>query len=452
MKIIRSWRHRPVKKALLIGILYHDLEEEFHLLGTADDAERLRAILIERFGYRFEDVVVMTDNPGTAPHLKPTKTNILHQIRALVAGAQDGDHFLFHFAGHSNQVPNRSGSEDDQQDETIMCSDNSEIKDNKLREMLVNPLPKGASLTAIFDSCYSGTLLDLEHYSCNSVWIPWVNKGPRKSDTLRNRLNRKNAVSRAAELGFEAVKSGELKEPGPAPENTPPLRTHRSQPNPRRVSSTRSRRISNRDAVVELDVQIFQPPQSFSEILGARDAGLSSPKPSRSSLSISTSWLEGLAPHPHRLSLHPDERRWTQSPDGMYKRLCDGTCREKGMHAKLIDGEKPRWSDGHPHVVSISSSRDGQVSWDDVGSSMTLSLIEILKETPNPSLHSLMTRLNHRLHKSTMEMHRYAREAKRISRFSNSPDASVMEIEMDNFQEPQLGSISPLNMEDTFVL
>jgi hypothetical protein len=54
-------------------------------------------------------------------------------------------------------------------------------------------------LTAIFDSCHSGTLLgaypptyhalthraaDLEHDECNAVYVPWVSKGERKSRTL----------------------------------------------------------------------------------------------------------------------------------------------------------------------------------------------------------------------------------------------------------------------------
>lgn len=47
--------------------------------------------------------------------------------------------------------------------------------------MLVDPLPDGASLTAIFDSCHSGTLLDLDHYFCNAVYFPWLSKGKRRS-------------------------------------------------------------------------------------------------------------------------------------------------------------------------------------------------------------------------------------------------------------------------------
>ena len=34
---------------------------------------------------------------------------------------------------------------------------------------MVERLPVGVCLTAIFDSCHSGTLLDLDHYDCHKV-------------------------------------------------------------------------------------------------------------------------------------------------------------------------------------------------------------------------------------------------------------------------------------------
>ena len=43
------------------------------------------------------------------------------------------------------------------------------IIDNELRRLLVDALPVGAHLTAIFDSCHSGTMLDLDHYLCKTT-------------------------------------------------------------------------------------------------------------------------------------------------------------------------------------------------------------------------------------------------------------------------------------------
>ncbi len=41
-------------------------------------------------------------------------------------------------------------------------------------------------LQAVFDTCHSGTMLDLPHYYCNSVYVPWQSKGDRRTLTMHN--------------------------------------------------------------------------------------------------------------------------------------------------------------------------------------------------------------------------------------------------------------------------
>lgn len=94
-----------------------------------------------------------------------------------------------------------------------------------LNNWLVKPLPKGSALTAIFDSCTSGTLLgnapsvpplpaiayaqkDLDHYKCNNVYRPWVNKGGRKSNTLRNQVGRLSSYLHHRSSSYPLVQSG----------------------------------------------------------------------------------------------------------------------------------------------------------------------------------------------------------------------------------------------------
>lgn len=60
----------------------------------------------------------------------------------------------------------------------------------ELRKILVDTLPVGSTLTAVFDSCHSGTLLDLDHYLCNNVWFPFMSRGPRSPLTLRARVSK----------------------------------------------------------------------------------------------------------------------------------------------------------------------------------------------------------------------------------------------------------------------
>ena len=51
----------------------------------------------------------------------------------------------------------------------LLCETSLTLLLQQLNLRMVQPLPLGACLTAIFDSCHSGTLLDLEHYDCNKI-------------------------------------------------------------------------------------------------------------------------------------------------------------------------------------------------------------------------------------------------------------------------------------------
>ncbi|KAI9445812.1 caspase domain-containing protein [Lactarius psammicola] len=161
-------------KALLIGINYTpsaDDNEQGHrqLQGPVNDAKEMKKALIELFHYKEEDIRLMTDeeaNGNTA--LWPSEANITGALHDLVRDASPGDAFVFFYAGHSGQQPAITDpNEDDNLDEYIVTCDFKIILDNTLRECLVDPLPKGTRLTAILDSCHSGTLLDLDHYSCH---------------------------------------------------------------------------------------------------------------------------------------------------------------------------------------------------------------------------------------------------------------------------------------------
>ena len=63
-----------------------------------------------------------------------------------------------------------------------------------LRERMVNTLPAGVSLTAIFDSCHSGTLLDLEHYDDECYAVP---PSIESKNAQRKRAKRSLSFTRA---------------------------------------------------------------------------------------------------------------------------------------------------------------------------------------------------------------------------------------------------------------
>lgn len=160
-----EYQHTGKKKALLIGINYFKTPNE--LKGCLNDVKNIKEFLLER-GFKDEpgSMVVLTDDN---PDKLPLKSNIISACKWLVDDAQPGDSLFFHYSGHGEQVPDKKildGDEVDGLDEVILPLDfkkNGYIVDDELHKMLVQPLQKGVRLTAVFDSCHSGTALDLPY-------------------------------------------------------------------------------------------------------------------------------------------------------------------------------------------------------------------------------------------------------------------------------------------------
>ena len=79
----------------------------------------------------------------------------------------------FNHAGHGGQTPDLDGDEDDGYDEVIYPVDfrtQGHIVDDEMHRIMVQTLSPGVRLTAIFDSCHSGSALDLPYiYSTSGV-------------------------------------------------------------------------------------------------------------------------------------------------------------------------------------------------------------------------------------------------------------------------------------------
>ncbi|OMH82790.1 Metacaspase-1, partial [Zancudomyces culisetae] len=149
------------KRALLIGINYFN--SKYKLRGCINDVHRMIKFISEHFGFQEKDMVVLTDDQQN-PSRIPTRDNILRAMKWLVSDAKPNDSFFFHYSGHGSRVEDEDGDELDGYDETICPVDfekNGQIVDDVMNAVMVQPLPPGARLTAIFDCCHSGTALDL---------------------------------------------------------------------------------------------------------------------------------------------------------------------------------------------------------------------------------------------------------------------------------------------------
>ncbi|KAI1335945.1 caspase domain-containing protein [Xylariaceae sp. FL0016] len=158
------------RKALLIGINYFGQQGELH--GCINDTKNVSSFLMERYNYKREDMIILTDDQRDEI-MKPTKANILRAMQWLVSGARPNDALFLHYSGHGGQTKDLDGDEEDGTDEVIYPVDYKHaghIVDDQLHDVVVKPLSAGVRLTCIFDSCHSGSVLDLPYiYSTKGV-------------------------------------------------------------------------------------------------------------------------------------------------------------------------------------------------------------------------------------------------------------------------------------------
>jgi hypothetical protein len=86
------------RKALFIGINY--FEQLGHLKHCINDAKNMSLHLFEKYGYKREDSVILTDDLHN-PLSQPTKQNILTAMHWLVKGARPNDTLFFYYSGES---------------------------------------------------------------------------------------------------------------------------------------------------------------------------------------------------------------------------------------------------------------------------------------------------------------------------------------------------------------
>uniref|UniRef100_A0A8H7XWN5 Uncharacterized protein n=1 Tax=Psilocybe cubensis TaxID=181762 RepID=A0A8H7XWN5_PSICU len=135
--------------------------------------ERLIALLEREYGYK--EIILLSDSDGTHHDRTPTYANIMRELTKFVTPSRPSDYF-FAYLGHSSETcldSVQDGHDEyiipcDAVDNTTSVVDETKIiTDDTLRQLLTEALPRGSNLVALFDTCHSGTLLDLKHQPCN---------------------------------------------------------------------------------------------------------------------------------------------------------------------------------------------------------------------------------------------------------------------------------------------
>lgn len=148
----------PNKKAIIVGSNYFG---EYALNGCLNDCVNIRNLLMGVFSFNDQRITKIDDN-----NLKPTKENIMREFAKMLSLANDGDILFFHFSGHGFQIQTDNPREEDGYEEVIITNEGennlNSIWDNDFKQMITDNLKSDATLVALFDSCHSGTVMDMK--------------------------------------------------------------------------------------------------------------------------------------------------------------------------------------------------------------------------------------------------------------------------------------------------
>ncbi len=164
-EVLQSEDSSTGKLALLVGIDRYPADAGVgDLRGCVRDAERVRALLVGRFGFRDEDVLVLRDAEAThAAIVRAFHTRLIERARP-------GTEAVFFFAGHGSRVPDADAGPDrepDGLDTSFVAYDSRagghtgerDLVDDELRSLVAAATARGAFVTVLADSCHAGGAL-----------------------------------------------------------------------------------------------------------------------------------------------------------------------------------------------------------------------------------------------------------------------------------------------------
>ena len=149
------------KIALLVGINRYDNPDD-SLRGCVNDVTSQRELLIHRFGFNPQDILMVSDDSD----IKPTRDNILQAFQShLIDRVKPGDVAVFHFSGHGSRVLDPESTSADRLSSTYCPSDRERKQSGG--DILVTDITgrtlfllmagvDSDNLTVVLDSCHSG--------------------------------------------------------------------------------------------------------------------------------------------------------------------------------------------------------------------------------------------------------------------------------------------------------
>ncbi|KAG5752147.1 hypothetical protein H9Q70_005201 [Fusarium xylarioides] len=157
--------------ALMIGINYYPKDR--HLHGSVDDVSDIRAYLEQHSATAIHTSVLTatvpkdhqsTKDPPETPDERPTRANVLKQLRLIIDSAKPGDHVYVHFSGHGTQLPSDGNIGETSFGELgLVLYENGEhgasyFRGRFLAQALKKMVDKGLVVTVALDCCFSGAV------------------------------------------------------------------------------------------------------------------------------------------------------------------------------------------------------------------------------------------------------------------------------------------------------
>jgi hypothetical protein len=179
---IQNYFPKPIiinknKNALLIGINYTGTSSQ--LYGCINDTTLIKERLSKN---GFTSINILTDLTSK----KATRDNILVEFKNLLVNSQSGDLLFLLYSGHGSYTIDRNNDETDRRDELIISCDFKVVLDDEFKSIIQTNLKSGVTLFAMFDSCFSGTVLDLRYQYLDSLNYDNYTENTKTLETLGN--------------------------------------------------------------------------------------------------------------------------------------------------------------------------------------------------------------------------------------------------------------------------
>ena len=153
-------KNKNNNSALLIGINYIGTQNE--LYGCINDTNSIKSLISN---CNFQKISILTDNTIK----KPNRNNILDEFKNLLINSKSGDVLLFFYSGHGSYISDKNNNEKTGNDQMIIPCDLNKIIDDELKNIIQTNLKKDVTLIALFDCCFSGSVLDLKYQYMDSL-------------------------------------------------------------------------------------------------------------------------------------------------------------------------------------------------------------------------------------------------------------------------------------------